>query len=58
MSRTASPAAGPWTIASATARFSVTTGLSSTSDSSRYRPRICRRSVGAVAWTAAIAACS
>ena len=58
----ASPAAGPCTIAAATARLRVTTGLPVIRSSSPYRARICGQSVSSAraarSWTAAIAACS
>ena len=57
-----SPAAGPWTIATATMRLRVTIGPGATVCSSSYRPRIWRQSVSseraASSCTAAIAACS
>src|SRR6266852_5397247 len=56
-----SPARGPFTIATATARLRVTTGPGETRSSTSYRARICGQSVsaalGASSWTAAMAAC-
>ena len=58
----ARPAAGPSRIATATARFSSTTGDGSARASTSYSPTICAQSVaaalGASACTAAIAAWS
>jgi hypothetical protein len=57
-----SPACGPSTMATATAWFRATTGLSEIRRSSWYRARICGQSVaaalGAWSWTAAMAAWS
>src|SRR6478672_8515866 len=62
VSSSSSPARGPSTIASATARLSVTTGPGDTCSRTPYRARICGQSVsaalGASSCTAAIAACS
>ena len=59
---TASPATGPSRIATATARFSATTGDGATRASTSYRPTISFQSVSdalrAPACSAAIAACS
>ena len=57
-----SPACGPWTMATATAWFSATTGLSEIRSSSSYSAMICGQSVsaalGASSCSAAIAAWS
>gem|GEM_PF-6956368 len=56
------PARGPSLIATATARFSATTGPGRSVISRSYSSAICAQSVSpgvaAVAWQAAIAACS
>jgi hypothetical protein len=56
------PGLGPLAMATATAWFSATTGVSETRRSSSYRATICGQSVasalGASSWTAAMAAWS
>ena len=52
------PASGPSAIATATARFSSTTGEGTSSARRPYRSAICSQSVSGSKWSDAIAACS